>query len=182
MVSWLAVDDRVPAPRRMGWVMFLFALGTAGERHTAGSWPDQPPHANPPAEARTRRAVEAVVADVFARWDTECTAVRIALAQLAAAFPRQAGPTAGQRVHALADRLRNSTASDHLDFAAVMIHGDDATMAAAVEHYTGWEADDDFHGTLPDVPVRSRALHLLDQMAQRERILLTDLLRPQDRI
>ncbi|MGR7001998.1 hypothetical protein ACU686_34890 [Yinghuangia aomiensis] len=97
-------------------------------------------------------------------------------------IPRQAGPEAGHRVRALADRLRNSTASDYLDFAAVMIHGDNAAMAAAVEHYTGWEADYDFRGTLPDVPVRSRALHLLDQMAGHERILLTGLLRPEDRL
>lgn len=182
VVAWLAVDDRVPAPNRMGLVEFLFAAGTVGERHTAISWPDRPPHANPAAEARARRAVEAVAGDVFARWDAECTAVRIALAQLAAAFPLHTGPAAGQRVRELADRLRNSTASDYLDFAAVMIHGDDAATAAAVEHYTGWDADRDFRGTLPDVPVRSRALHLLDQMAQHERILLLGLLRPEAKV
>ncbi|MGA4539290.1 hypothetical protein ACPA54_04785 [Uniformispora flossi] len=182
IVAWPAVDDRVPARNRMGLVEFLFATGTVGERHTATSWPDRPPHTNPAAEARAHRAVEAVVEDVFARWDDECTAVRIALAQLAAAFPREAGPEAGHRVRALADRLRNSTASDYLDFAAVMIHGDNAAMAAAVEHYTGWEADYDFRGTLPDVPVRSRALHLLDQMAEHEHIVLTALLRPEDRL
>lgn len=179
VVAWLAVDDRVPAPQRMDLVELLFAIATVGERQAADCWPDKHPDADPVSEDTARVAVEAAAGPVFARWDAECTAVRLAIAQLAAVFPTVLDPDGLQRVRELADRLRGTAAADLLDFVVVMIEGDDAAVLAAVERHTGWDANNDFRGSVRDLPARVRALHLLDQMAFYERRRLRALLPPE---
>jgi hypothetical protein len=181
VVAWLAADDRVPAPHRMGLVDFLFAIATVGERHAADCWPDEHPNADPVSQARARAAVQAVTGDVLARWDEECTAVRLALAQLAAVFPAQVAPAVLAGVRGLAEQLRATTAGDLLGFAAELIAGDQAAVLAAVERHTGWDSDSDFRGSARDLPVNVRALHLLDQMGFHERRRLLELLPPEAR-
>ncbi|MGW0665292.1 hypothetical protein [Streptodolium elevatio] len=179
VLAWLAVDDRVPAPHRMGLVDLLFSIATVGERQAAECWPDGHPNADPVSEARAREAVETITGPVSARWDAECTAVRLALAQLAGAFPARVGPGLFRRLRDLADRMCGTAAGDLLDFVAVILEGDETVVHAAVEHHTRSGAENYFQGAARDLPVRVRALHLLDQMFFFERRRLIALLPPQ---
>ncbi|MFI0410866.1 hypothetical protein [Actinomadura sp. 3N508] len=176
VVAWLAVDDRVPAPHRMNLVRLLFAIATVHERHAAECWPDERADADRVSEARARAAVEAVAGHALARWDGECTAVRLALAPLAAVFPAQAGTEMLTRVRGLADLMRGTTAGDLLEFAAEMVGGNEVAVLAAVEHHTGWDTDNAFRGSVNELPVTVCALHLLDQMGFHERRRLLGLL------
>ncbi|WUH98008.1 hypothetical protein OHR68_31565 [Spirillospora sp. NBC_00431] len=182
VVAWLAVDDRVPAPHRMSLVRFLSSIATVHERHAAECWPDEHPNANLVSEARARAAVEAVTEHVLARWDEECTAVRLALAQLAAVFSGQVGTAVLARVRGLADLMRGTAAGELLEFAAEVIDGDGAAVLVAIEHHTSWDTDNDFRGSARELPVNVRALHLLDQMGFRERRRMLELLPPEARV
>lgn len=171
LIAALAVDDRVPARHRFGAVDLLFSAATVAERHQASCWPDTPKHADPDSEARTRAVVEASTPSLLARWEAECSAVRLALAGLAVVFPT------GRTLPALTPRLRTfmdlhplgTDIGDYVRFVLVLAAQDDGETLAAAEKFT----DAYWRGTSREAPARVRAFHLLGQMLDKVSSSLT---------
>ncbi|MEU0183909.1 hypothetical protein ABZ312_22350 [Streptomyces sp. NPDC006207] len=168
----LATDDRVPARQRFGAVHTLFHAATVGERHLARRRPGTPPHTDPDSEARTRAVVESRTRDLLARWETECPAVRLALAGLAVVFPTDRTlPALTPRLRAFMERHPPGTdIGDYVRFVQVLAARNDHETLVAVERYT----DVHWSGTLRQAPTRARAFHLLGQMLAKVRSGLTD--------
>jgi hypothetical protein len=172
LVAALAVDDRVPPRDRMQLVRLLFRIATVSERHTADCWPGTHPNADAAGEARARAAVEEHAPTLLARWDTECLAVRLALAAVATVFP--APRTAAAlipRLRRLAERNPTDTPTgDYVRFAVVLATSDEPQILAAVESFTDYTSY--WQSTARPVPTRARAFHLLDQMLSRVRLVM----------
>ncbi|MFJ2744860.1 hypothetical protein ACIO3O_34970 [Streptomyces sp. NPDC087440] len=162
LLAVLAADDRVPPQQRYALAGLLLSIATVTERHLAESWPRPAPHADPDSEQRARQAVELELAGLLARWGVECPAVRLALAGLAVVFPMaRTLPALSARLWGCVDRYPEGTdLGDYVRFVLVLAARDDHRTLAALEAWT----DIRRQGTARQVPVRARALHLLEQM------------------
>lgn len=158
----LAVDDRVPPQQRFDAVELLFDIATASDRHEAQYWPHTPPHADPRSEAEASSAVQAHLPELLARWSSECPAVQLALAALAVVFPTERTlPALTARLQQFLDRHPAGTdAGDYTRFVLDLASGDGPKILGSIETLTNAYRE----GTPRQAPLRSRALHLLDQM------------------
>ncbi|MGX1507512.1 UNVERIFIED_CONTAM: hypothetical protein RKD43_006137 [Streptomyces graminofaciens] len=164
---WRSRPTTVFPRERMSLVSLLFSIATVAERHGAECWPRTRPLVNPAGEKRAREAVETAVPQLFDRWVTECVAVRLSLAAIAAAFP-SAGASQDllPDLRTLAGKYPGRTLpGDYVRLAGIITVGRCENVFAAVEALT----TRDWTPTARSAPIMGRAIHLLDQMLGRIR-------------
>ncbi|WP_331769135.1 hypothetical protein OG948_35565 (plasmid) [Embleya sp. NBC_00888] len=168
-VAW-AVDDRIPAPRRLDLVDFLARIATVSQRDAARG--TIPQHLRD--EARARLAVHDHAPQLLVRWGRECVALRIGLAALAAILPHVAATTGiVPRIRELAAGYREGTATaGFLDFAAQLATGPAEAVLTKVEELTAPTADTPWHRANVDASVFDQGVDLVMHMFEAQRLSL----------
>jgi len=110
-----------------------------------------------------REAVGTVTPDLLARWDTEPTAIQLALAALAAAFPEHAGLIT-PRIRRMASEQADTRVGAYALLASRLVARDGAAALAIAREIDFWDSqllrvDIDNELTSPQL----RALHVLTE-------------------